>query len=238
MQFLKKYWPTITAALGGVIPFLMPSILEYVKLHPHTTVGVLLAAAVAAYHATAPKDQSGSGSDSSTSKVSMLLFAALCLSSVPSRAQIALPKPQTAAKSAPLSNLYAGGISFNNAGSPSIAGTGLYARLVSSSTGTYAFTVVDALPTNFKPFQVTTNFSGGVAQKVFTLANIPFFVPTAAGVSYNGTNTGWAWSTGGMASIKLKGNWRLLPAVRVAKSSVSNGTGYQPIFGILIGWGQ
>lgn len=228
MQFLKKYWPTITAALGGVIPFLMPSILEYVKLHPHTTVGVLLAAAVAAYHATAPKDQSGPGAGTQA----MLLVGLLCLCSIPSRAQIAA-KP-----AAPLSTLYAGGISFNNAGSPSIAGTGLYARLLSSASGTYAFTAVDALPTNLKPFQVTTNFSGGVAQKVFSVGKIPIFVPTAAGVSYNGTNTGWAWSTGGMASIKLKGNWKLLPAVRIAKSSVSNGTGYQPIVGLLVGWGQ
>lgn len=57
MQFLKKYWPTITAALGAVIPFLMPSLLAYVQAHPHTAVGVLLAAVVAAYHSSAPKDQ-------------------------------------------------------------------------------------------------------------------------------------------------------------------------------------
>lgn len=58
MQFLKKYWPSITAALGGALPFLMPSLLTYVQAHPHTAVGVLLAAVIAAYHATAPKDQS------------------------------------------------------------------------------------------------------------------------------------------------------------------------------------
>ena len=63
MQFLKKYWPTIAATLGGVIPFLMPSILAYVQTHPHTAVGVLLAAVVAAYHATAPKDQPVNSSD-------------------------------------------------------------------------------------------------------------------------------------------------------------------------------
>jgi len=137
----------------------------------------------------------------------------------------------------PLSNIYAAGISFNNAGVPAIAGTGLYARFITG--GTYAFTVIDALPNNLKPFTVTSNISAGVAQKLFTIGNFPIFVPTAAGVSFNGTNTGWAWSTGGMTSIKLKkSNWRIFPCVRVAKSSVSNGTGYQIIPGILFGWGQ
>lgn len=139
-------------------------------------------------------------------------------------------------KSAPLTNLYAGGISFNSAASPEIAGTGLYARLLTG--GTYAFTAVDVLPTSTKPFTVTSNFSAGVAQKVFTLGSVPIFVPTSAGVSYSGSNTGWAWSTGALASIKLKGNWRIFPTVRVARSNVSNGSGVQPIVGVLFGWGD
>jgi len=225
MQFLKKYWPTITAALGGVLPFLLPSILVYVQAHPHTALGVLLAAVVAAYHASAPKDQQ-------TLKAVLLLVLLMGLA-VPSHAQ-ARPAPT----SAPLTNIYAGGISFNNSASPAIAGTGLYARLLNDGSGTYAFTAVDGIPNTLKPLTVTTNFSAGVAQKVFTIGKIPIFVPTAAGVSFNGTNTGWAWSTGALASVKLKGNWRLFPTVRIAKSSVSNGTGYQPIVGILFGWGQ
>lgn len=136
------------------------------------------------------------------------------------------------------SNVYAAGVSYNNAGTPAIAGTALYARLLSDGSGTYAFTVVDALPTNIKPFTVTSNISAGIAQKLFSIGKIPIFVPTAAGISFNGTNTGWAWSTGGMASIPLRGNWKLFPHVRIAKSSVSNGTGYQPVVGILIGWSQ
>jgi len=135
-------------------------------------------------------------------------------------------------------NVYAAGISFNNAGTPAIAGTALYAKLLADGSGTYAFTVVDALPTNVKPFTVTSNISAGIAQKVFSIGKIPIFLPTAAGISFNGTNTGWAWSTGGMASIPLKGNWKLFPHVRIAKSSVSNGTGYQPVVGLLIGWSQ
>ena len=60
MNFLKKEWPTIAAAGGAAIPFLMPSLLNYVALHPHTTVGVLLGCVIAAYRATAPKDQTPS----------------------------------------------------------------------------------------------------------------------------------------------------------------------------------
>lgn len=138
----------------------------------------------------------------------------------------------------PFTNVYAGGVSFNSSASPRVAGTALYARLLSDGSGTYAFTVADALPTGVKPFSVTANFGAGIAQKLFTLDKVPFFVPTAAGVSINGPNTGWSWNTGILAAIKLKGNWRVMPNVRVLKSSVSGGTGYQPIVGVLFGWGQ
>jgi hypothetical protein len=134
-------------------------------------------------------------------------------------------------------NIYAAGLSYNNAGTPGIAGTALYARLINDA-GTYAFTVVDALPVNYKPFTVTSNFGAGIAQKVITLGKVPVFIPTAAGISYNGNNTGWSWSTGALASVKIKNSWYVFPNVRIAKSSVSNGTGYQPILGILFGWGQ
>jgi hypothetical protein len=221
MSFFKKYWPTITAAVGTLIPFLLPSLLAYVQAHPHTTVGVLLAAFIAAYHSTAPKDQN-------TLKAILLVGCLLVCFPAPSQAQT---NP---------TNIYAAGISFNNAGTPAIAGTGLYARAVNDASGTYIFTVVDALPTNLKPFTVTSNFGGGIAQKIFSIGKVPIFIPSSAGISFNGTNTGWAWSTGAIAPIKLsaKSNWRIFPTVRIAKSSVSNGTGYQPIVGILFGWGS
>lgn len=143
-----------------------------------------------------------------------------------------------ATQPAQLSNIYAGGVSFNNAGTPSIAGTALYAHSVSDGSGTYAFTVVDALPSSYKPFTVTTNVSAGVAQKLFSVGKYTVYVPTSAGVSFNGTNTGWGWSTGGAVPIKLKGSWLIVAQARVLKSSVSNGTGYQFVPGILFGWGK
>jgi hypothetical protein len=157
----------------------------------------------------------------------MLLLVAVVLLSLCAFGQDTLP-----------TNIYAAGMSYNVGASPAIAGTGLYARLVSDGSGTYAFTVVDALPISVKPFTVSTNFGIGIAQKLFTISKVPVFVPTSAGISYNGVNTGWAWSTGALASIRVKGNWRVMPNVRIVKSSVSNGAGYTPIVGVLFGWGQ
>lgn len=134
-------------------------------------------------------------------------------------------------------NVYAAGVSYNQGASPQIAGTGLYARAVSDS-GTYAITIVDVLPTTIRPFVVTTQFSAGVAQRIVTIGGIPFYAPSAAGISYNGNNTGWAGTTGVLASIRIKDDWRVMPNVRVVKSSVSNGTGYQLIAGVLFAWAR
>jgi hypothetical protein len=164
--------------------------------------------------------------------LSILLFAGLCITLCVAQDAPSAP--------APLTNIYAAGVSYNSSGSPSIAGTGLYAHSVSDST--YAFTVADALPASVRPFAVTTNFGAGIAQKVFTLPckskSIPIYVPSSAGISYTGSNTGWAWSTGALAVIRLKDNYMVMPHVRLVKSSVSNGTGYQPVIGALFGWGH
>lgn len=134
------------------------------------------------------------------------------------------------------SSIYAAGISYNPSASPSIAGTALYAKKATEST--YAFTIVDALPTTLEPFVVTTQVGGGIAQRVLTLGGVGLYIPGSVSLSYSSTNVGWGYSTGGMAIISLKDNWRLMPNVRVMKSSISNGTGYQLIVGTLIGWGK
>lgn len=138
----------------------------------------------------------------------------------------------------PLQNFYAAAISGNTAGSPAIAGTALYAHLVDASSGTYAFTAYDALPTNLKPLTVTSNVSAGVAQKLFTVGKISIYSPLSAGFSWQGQNAGWFWSGGAMAPIKLKGSWYLAPILRFGKSNVSNGTGYQLMPGLGVAWGQ
>lgn len=163
-------------------------------------------------------------------RIIVLALAVLALS-LTALCQAPPPAPQ-------IQNVYAAGVSWNQSAVPAVAGTALYAHAV-DSVGTYAFTAVDVLPTSLKPFTVTTNVGAGIAQKVFSIGKIPVFIPTTAGISWSGSNTGWVWSTGGLASIKLgKSNWRMFPMVRVAKSNVSSGSGVQPIIGIAFGWGQ
>ena len=151
-------------------------------------------------------------------------------------AMAALAQAPPPAQTTDLTNIYAAGISYNNGGKPQLSGSGLWAHKV-ADTGTYAFTVVDVVTVSKKPFTVSTNFGLGVAQKVFTIGKVPVFVPTSAGVSYTGGNTGWAWSTGALASIPFKGQYRIMPNVRLIKSSVDT-NGYQPVIGVMFGWGQ
>lgn len=134
------------------------------------------------------------------------------------------------------SNVYAFGPSFNSSATARVAGTALYARLLNADSGTYEFNVVDILPNTTKPFTVTTNVGVGVAQKLFSIGKFPIFVPASVNLSVNGSNTGWGWSGGALTSIKLKNEWHAYPNFRVVKSSVSNGTGYQPIIGLFVGW--
>ena len=138
---------------------------------------------------------------------------------------------------AQMQNFYAGGVSYQPGASPAVAGTGLYARLIAGE-GTYAFGVLDALPASLRPFSVSTQVGGGIAQKLATLGGVQIYVPTSAGISWNGKNTGWAWSTGGMAVVSIKGSWKVCPNVRALKSSVSGGSDYQVIFGVLLGYGR
>jgi hypothetical protein len=155
-------------------------------------------------------------------------------------AAVAMAFPATV-RAQGVSNLYAAGLSYNGAGTPAVAGSALYAHAVSPdmAPGMYAFSVIDVLPNNVKPFTVSTNIGAGIAQRVFTIGTVPIFIPTAAGISISGTNTGWAWTTGAAASFKLKWpNWYLVPTARLLKSSVGNGTGYQPILGLMIAWGK
>lgn len=143
------------------------------------------------------------------------------------------------AQAVDFNNSYTAGVSFNGGASAPVAGTLTYEHKLADNT--QAFTVVDILPATVKPFTVTTNVGFGVAQKVLTIKQFPVFIPTTAGPSVSGSNVGWAWTTGGATIFKpkqLPAGWFLMPTVRVLKSSVSGGSGYQPIFGLQIGIGQ
>jgi hypothetical protein len=137
----------------------------------------------------------------------------------------------------PIQNLYAAGGSYNFNATPAVAGTALYARYV-ASPGTYAFTVIDVLPGTVKPWTVTSNIGLGLAQKMFSIGKVNVFMPTAAGISWTGSNTGWEWTGGAAVTVPISHNFYLMPTCRFLKSSVSGGTGYQPVLGVLLGWGK
>ena len=135
-------------------------------------------------------------------------------------------------------NIYGAGVSWNQGASSSaaqqFAGTALYARQ-QTTAGTYAFTVLDAVPASYAPFTVTTNLGVGVAQQVFTLSNWTVYATVAAGPSWSGSNTGWNWTGGAIATHTIKGKWWIGPNARVVKSSVNNNSGYQLILGLVAG---
>ena len=202
----------------------------------HSAIFIALVCISVVLHALSPSIFAGPSDDALNAaglgaKSGMILLCALLLGGLlPGRAQTATP-------ATPIQNFYAAGGSYSVNASPSIAGTGLYAHLVSSSN-TYAFTAVDALPNTVKPFILTSNVGVGIAQQVTTFGKVGIWVPSSAGISWSGSNTGWQWNSGAMATIPLKNNFFLAPTVRVLKSSISGGTGYQPVIGILVGWGK
>ena len=137
----------------------------------------------------------------------------------------------------PIQNLYALGGSYNFNATPNFAATALYAHLVANPS-TYFFTVIDILPNSTKPFIITNNVGVGLAQKMFTFGRVNLVVPTTAGVSWTGSNTGWQWTGGFAVIIQLNNNFYLIPTARYIKSSVSNGSDYQPILGLQLGFGK
>ena len=184
----------------------------------------------------APPPDSVSVQTTVSQKVVLLLLA--LIGSVAASAQVVPPVAVDPA------NLYFAGTSYSQGATPSVAGTALYARKLADNSGytTYAFTMVDAIPASIKPFTVSTNIGAGIAQKAFVIAGVPVYIPTAAGISFNGNSVGWVWNTGVGVPFQIKRqgqgtNWYVMPTVRINKASIG-GSGYQPIVGVLFGWGQ
>jgi hypothetical protein len=122
--------------------------------------------------------------------------------------------------------------------SQQFAMTAMYARK-QTQAGTYAFTVLDVVPTSVKPITFTTQTSVGLGQCGLHLGSWNLCGTAAAGPSWTGNNAGWAWTWGGMAKHSLgKHGWMLMPNVRVIRSSVNNRSGSQMIVGALFGFGK
>lgn len=146
---------------------------------------------------------------------------------------VPLTPAQTVSQS--VSNLYTAGLSYNASADQKFAGTAMYSHQLNNA-GTYAFTLIDALPGANKT--VTTNIGIGVAQKVATIAGHDVFAPTSAGISFSGVATGWAYTGGLAVPVQYKSTgWYVMPSVRFLKSSIS-GAGYQVIPGVQFGFGK
>lgn len=168
----------------------------------------------------------------------LALFCALCMLATPLRAQTTAPTTPAAPTPTNPSNFYMAGGTYNPAGTPQGGGTALWATELGSSN-TYAFTLFDAIPQTLKPFTVTDNIGAGIAQQLFTVGKLAVWVPTSAGVSWNGSNVGWSWTTGAGVPIQIgKSSWYVMPVARVYKSSVAGGESYQPMISLLFGHGQ
>lgn len=218
-------------------------------VHSHLSVYMGFVVAACLLHAILPSlftdpsaaEQKASGLSGTQLPLFLLFAFILCGHPLTIHAQTVAPAPliTTPLASTQLQNLYAAGASYNPGGSPGIAGTALYAHNLNTGATlpTFAFTVADAVTTSVKPFTVSTNIGVGIAQQVTTIAKVPIYMPTSAGVSWTGTNTGWSWTSGVLVPIKVKSVY-LIPAVRFLKSSVSNNSGYQLMGSFLIGWGE
>lgn len=143
---------------------------------------------------------------------------------------VAAQKP--AATTTGVTDLCAIGPSYSASTPPSVSGTILCAHQATSSS--YSFAVLDVVPESVKPFNAVTNLGVGMAQQVGTFGRVTMFFPTSVGISFSGASAGWQWNSGLLAAIPVKRLW-IMPMARFVKSSVSGGSSYQPIFGVLIG---
>ena len=136
-----------------------------------------------------------------------------------------------------VTNLYGAGVAYSVNASPSFSGSAFYARNIADSHS-YAYTNVLAVPTSVKPFQVSTNIGVGIAQKFVTFGTTNVYCDTTAGPSWTGSNFGWQYNGSCFAPVHVKKSYYVIPLVGFLKSSVSNGSGYQPVIGIHFGWGN
>lgn len=135
-------------------------------------------------------------------------------------------------------NIYGAGVSYSVNAKPSVAGTAMYSYKLTDSN-TYFTTTFDVLPNTIRPFTVSSNVGAGVAQKVATIANHNIYCLSTAGVSWTGSNTGWQFNGGCATAFKVgTQGFSIVPTFRFLKSNVTNGTGYQPVFGLLYVWGK
>lgn len=236
LKFKITQIATLLVTLAGVIG--APQLANH-WLAGHATLYSSLVALAVVLHAVLPSVFTGAPSRTGNPgiRVKMLLPLLLVLPLASARAQVHRPAQLHPQPFAMPVNLYAAGLAFNPSSPVKIAGTALYARQVNGAD-TYAFTIFQAVPIANHPGNVTTNVGAGIAQRIATIGAVPIYLPTSAGISWTGTNTGFQWSSGAAAVFHLHKSLYLLPEVGFLKSAVSNGSGYQITGGLQLAWGQ
>lgn len=126
------------------------------------------------------------------------------------------------------------GASYNRGANPAVAGSAALARRL--TTGTYSFTLFDALPNPEAPNTVVSTVSTGILSHVASIRQLDIYVPATAGIAWTGQNTGWSWSSGAVVAVPIK-SFFLYPNVRVIRTNVGNGAGdaYGFVVGVMFG---
>lgn len=162
----------------------------------------------------------------------VILCLLVCFAIFPAAAQTASPAPTAAEYNLP-DNLVGAGGNWNSAGSPKFDGLAVYGHLVNNTT--YSFSMVDLFPVKGR---VETQLTTGLLNQFTIIAGYPVYACGTTGVATSGAATGWAWNLCAATYIPIKKwpNWAVMPIVRLNKSTV--GSGYTPILGAVLTWGQ
>lgn len=134
-----------------------------------------------------------------------------------------------------LAQFVAGGCNWNQTASPQISCGVSYAYTLSA--GTYTFSAFDVTSTTIHPFTTAVMPTTGLAQHMRDIGPISVFILGSVGVLSGGTNTGLAWTAGGVAWVPIgsKG-FGLLPNLRVYNSAVTHRN--EIVVGVWLGWGK
>ncbi len=124
------------------------------------------------------------------------------------------------------------GASFCPGCTPVAGGTAFYSTVLSKSLGTRSISMLDALPTGWKPLTVVTGTGTGIEQHIVNVKLPPICrtvaceVSTiaAAGPAWTGQNAGWNWQVAGALTIPVGARNAVKIVPRLNKSSI-NGTG-------------
>jgi hypothetical protein len=110
----------------------------------------------------------------------------------------------------------------------------MYAHRLTATGRQWSFSSFDVIPLPTNPYITMTSITTGVAQEIGHLGKLVVVLPVAAGITTNGTNTGWGWTSALLLSYPIS-HWRIMPNIRVNNTSVGQHSSPQMTFGIMIG---